>query len=72
MTGSVITTIDGDFINAYFAGASTNGSTVLLPVLASDLGLKPNGDRGFRYFADSYVDLRRLRSGWSAMSTSTT
>jgi hypothetical protein len=55
VTGSLITTIDGDFINAYFAGASTNGSTILLPVLASDLGLKPKGDTGFRYYADSYV-----------------
>jgi subtilisin family serine protease len=55
VTGSLITTIDGDFISAYFAGASTNGSTILLPVLASDLGLKPKGDTGFRYYADAYV-----------------
>jgi subtilisin family serine protease len=55
VTGSVITTIDNEFINAYFAGVSTNGSTILLPVLASDLGLKPNGKTSFRYFADSFV-----------------
>jgi subtilisin family serine protease len=55
VTGSLVTTIDGQYINAYFAGASTNGSTILLPVLASDLGLKPKGKTGFRYFADSYV-----------------
>lgn len=55
VVGSVISTIDGDLINVYFASASTNGSTILLPVLASDLGLKPKGDTGFRYYADSYV-----------------
>jgi minor extracellular serine protease Vpr len=44
----------GSLLGVYFAGAGTNGSTILLPVLASDIGLKPDGDTGFEYWAESY------------------
>jgi len=56
VTGSVVSdAATGQIITAYFAGVGTNGSTILLPVLASDLGLKPNGDRAFRYFGESFT-----------------
>lgn len=69
VTGSLVNTPGGQVLAAYFAGASPNGSTILLPVLASDLGLtvKPsarkgvkakgggNADPGFGYTAESYV-----------------
>jgi hypothetical protein len=55
VTGSVVFTYPGfQYVNAYFAGAGSNGSTVLMPVLASDLGLRPNGRRTLRYAAESY------------------
>lgn len=42
---------DADFnlINAWIADAPMNGSTVLLPTLASDIGLGPTGPAKFRY-----------------------
>jgi hypothetical protein len=40
-------------VTLYFATAPTNGSTVLLPVLASEIGLRPNGDRNFDYWVSS-------------------
>ena len=56
ITGSLVSDAStGEIINAYFAGVGTNGSTILLPVLASDLGLRPNGDRAFRYFGESFT-----------------
>ena len=39
----------GDLTTAYFASAPTNGSTLLLPVLTSDLGLSASGDQNFEY-----------------------
>ena len=39
----------GNLINAWVADAPMNGSTVLLPTLASDIGLGPTGQANFRY-----------------------
>lgn len=50
----VIDLVTNELITAYFTGAGTNGSTVLLPVLASDLGLRPDGDHTFAYWMESY------------------
>lgn len=44
----------GSLVNLYLASAATNSSTVLLPVLASDLGLEPSGDHQFDYQAASF------------------
>jgi minor extracellular serine protease Vpr len=44
----------GEITSIAFARLSTHGSTLLLPVLASDLGMGPNGDTGFRYWNESY------------------
>jgi subtilisin family serine protease len=40
---------DGSLSNLYFASAPTNGSTLLLPVLTSDIGLSASGDQNFEY-----------------------
>jgi len=40
---------DGNLINAWVADAPMNGSTVLLPTLASDIGLGQTGQAIFRY-----------------------
>jgi minor extracellular serine protease Vpr len=46
---SVIIDAEGNVINAWVADAPMNGSTVLLPTLASDIGLGPSGQANFRY-----------------------
>jgi hypothetical protein len=40
-------------VTAYLASAPTNGSTLLLPVLTSDIGLAASGDQNFEYAAAS-------------------
>lgn len=50
----VIDAVTGDLINVYFASASANGSTILAPALASDLGLRPGGDRNLEYWMEAY------------------
>ncbi|HEY7132514.1 MAG TPA: S8 family serine peptidase [Candidatus Limnocylindrales bacterium] len=55
LEGSVIFDLRTDeIINLYFATAPPNGSTVLLPVLASDLGLAKSDDRNFTYTVASF------------------
>jgi hypothetical protein len=55
VTASAIIDLDTDaLVNLYFATASTNGSTILLPVLASELGLSAKGDQNFEYWVESY------------------
>jgi hypothetical protein len=55
VTGSAIIDLAASEItNLYFAAAGMNGSTVLLPVLASDLGLQRSGDRDFQYWSEAY------------------
>jgi hypothetical protein len=44
----------GDISSIGFARLGTHGSTVLLPVLASDLGLRPGGDTDFRWWNEAY------------------
>jgi hypothetical protein len=44
-----------EITNLYFASAGTNGSTLLLPVLASDIGLTPHGRHNLRYDVTSYA-----------------
>lgn len=44
---------DGSISNLYFASAPTDGSTLLLPVLTSDLGLSASGDQNFEYAVSS-------------------
>jgi hypothetical protein len=46
---SVIIDAAGNVINAWVADAPMNGSTVLLPTLASDIGLAQTGQVNFRY-----------------------
>jgi minor extracellular serine protease Vpr len=46
---SIIADADGNVINAWVADAPMNGSTVLLPTLASDIGLSATGQANFRY-----------------------
>jgi minor extracellular serine protease Vpr len=46
---SIIIDAAGNLINAWVADAPMNGSTVLLPTLASDIGLGPTGQANFRY-----------------------
>jgi minor extracellular serine protease Vpr len=46
---SVIIDAAGNLVNAWVADAPMNGSTVLLPTLASDIGLGPTGQVNFRY-----------------------
>jgi minor extracellular serine protease Vpr len=46
---SVILDADGNVINAWVADAPMNGSTVLLPTLASDIGLVSTGQANFSY-----------------------
>jgi minor extracellular serine protease Vpr len=46
---SVILDADGNLVNAWVADAPMNGSTVLLPTLASDIGLGQTGQANFRY-----------------------
>ena len=41
-------------VNLYLASGAANGSTLLLPVLASDIGLKPNHKTTFDYQAASF------------------
>jgi minor extracellular serine protease Vpr len=43
----------GSIANLYFAAAPTDGSTLLLPVLTSDIGLSASGDQNFEYAAAS-------------------
>lgn len=47
------TDADGNIIDIWFADAPMNGSTVLLPTLASDLGLSPSSGP-FDYYADGF------------------
>ncbi len=44
----------GDLLNGYFATAPSDSSTLLLPVLASDLGLSSTGTKKFDYWAESF------------------
>jgi minor extracellular serine protease Vpr len=46
---SLIFDAAGNLINAWVADAPMNGSTVLLPTLASDIGLAQTGQANFRY-----------------------
>jgi len=39
----------------YWAGVGMNASTITLPVLASEIGLSPEGDTSFRYSATGWV-----------------
>jgi subtilisin family serine protease len=41
-------------VDAFFATAPNNGTTMLLPVLASELGLAQDGDDDFGYIAQSF------------------
>jgi len=45
----IINLSDGSISNLYFASAPTDGSTLLLPVLTSDIGLSSSGDQNFEY-----------------------
>ncbi len=47
--GSFVFTAGGDLVDAFFAEAPMNGSTVLLPVAASSLGLSADVHDKFRY-----------------------
>jgi minor extracellular serine protease Vpr len=55
---SVIFDADGNMVNAWVAENPMNGSTILLPTLASDLGLKKDakgaGKDGLEYAAASF------------------
>jgi minor extracellular serine protease Vpr len=42
------------FGNIYLATTPTNSSTLMLPFLASDIGLDDGGDEDFQYYATSY------------------
>ncbi|MDQ3407170.1 MAG: S8 family serine peptidase, partial [Chloroflexota bacterium] len=44
----------GGLVDAFFATAPNNGTTMLLPVLASELGLAEGQDEDFEYFAQSF------------------
>jgi subtilisin family serine protease len=44
----------GDLVNVYYASGGSNGSTLLLPVLASDLGLSRGSRASFQWWAESY------------------
>ncbi|MFO1541102.1 MAG: S8 family serine peptidase, partial [Chloroflexota bacterium] len=44
-----------DVYAVWFAAGGTNGSTVLLPILASELGLSSGGDEAFRYWANAWT-----------------
>ena len=58
--GSVIIDLHTNTIlNLYFATAAPNGSTLLLPALASDLGLAKSDDRNFTYTVESFTVVRR-------------
>ena len=46
---SAILDAEGNLVNAWVADAPMNGSTVLLPTLASDIGLGQTGQANFRY-----------------------
>jgi subtilisin family serine protease len=50
---SFIFNAKGDLVNAWIADGPMNGSTVLLPTLASDIGLK-QGNSNFRYGVSSF------------------
>jgi hypothetical protein len=41
-------------VDAWYAVAPVNSSTILAPFLASDLGLAATGDTDFEYYAESY------------------
>ena len=43
-----------EFTFVYLATAAPNSSTVLVPFLASDVGLEDGGDEDFWYYAESY------------------
>jgi subtilisin family serine protease len=51
---AIINTSTNELVNIYFASAGVNGSTVLLPALASDLGLSRGGDPEFDWWVESY------------------
>ncbi len=51
---SLIFDADFNFVDAFFATAPNNGATMLLPVLASNLGLTEGGDSDFDYIAYSF------------------
>lgn len=45
---------DGSVVDVFFATAPNNGATMLLPVLASEIGLSRTGDRDFEYIVESF------------------
>ena len=47
--GSFVFNASGDLVDAFFAEAPMNGSTVLLPVAASSLGMSEDAHNKFRY-----------------------
>ena len=52
-TGQVVTTPSGDAV-IYLATAPVDGSTLLLPALASDINIKAAGDNDFEYWVESF------------------
>jgi len=44
-----------DVYALWYAAGGTNGSTVLLPILASELGLSSGGNEAFRYWANAWT-----------------
>jgi minor extracellular serine protease Vpr len=52
--GSFVFTAGGDLVDAFFAEAPMNGSTALLPVAASSLGLSEDLLNKFRYSATGF------------------
>jgi subtilisin family serine protease len=52
--GSFVFDAAGNVLDAFFADAPANGSTVVLPVAASSLGLSLGGSETFRYSATAF------------------
>ncbi len=63
---AVVDLSSGSIVDLFFATAPNNGSTLLLPVLASDLGLTSTGR--FDYMIESFDDA----GNFDVMTTSTT
>ncbi len=52
----VIDLSDGSLVGGFDATVSANGTTLLLPALASDLGLQKGGPSSFDYWVESYTN----------------
>ncbi len=52
----VIDLSDGSLVGGFDATVSANGTTVLLPALASDFGLQNGGPSSFDYWVESYTN----------------